>query len=158
MDGLTKGIFFESFPNILRCEFWYIYREKIHSYRSKVIWDREVDPHLRVSEHQSTTLFHLEEISMVPRNLVNAFIALTAFVLFSSAGELISPRLAYAGSFEYCDTSMKLCPSNYVTCIGCASSAQRGQCQYYDYGVGCTRVPKSCWSLIGSCSCNTDAC
>jgi hypothetical protein len=94
---------------------------------------------------------------MIRRKLVDASIALTAFVLIGAVGDILSPRLALAAPFEYCDAGMVICPASFTTCAGCLPAVTLvGTCRYN--GAFCGRAPIKCWSAFGTCSCWTDAC
>ena len=97
---------------------------------------------------------------MIRKKLVDALIALVAFVLLSTAGDVLVPQFANAALFEYCDKTMNTCPGSIPApaCAGCGAAAKlAGTCRYSDYSV-CSRNGSLCENPVIFCSCNSDAC
>jgi len=92
------------------------------------------------------------------KKLVDASIALVAFVLLSTAGDALMPRFAHADAFMYCAPSSTSCPAWTGYCVGCTPTGVRGTCTYSIWGLGCTPKPNSCYSGSFFCDCNSAAC
>lgn len=95
---------------------------------------------------------------MIRRKLVDGLIVLTAFVLFSTVGEALAPRFAFALAHNFCDPTLNVCPRLVPGCVGCTKSpSMTGSCSY-SYLSSCTLTPAYCWLGAAACSCNPNAC